>query len=188
MKSLSSTQIEKIRKQMVKFATLQLADKDLAEDVVQDALTNAYKHSASFRREAALKTWIFAILKNKILDLLRTRKRHIPVSSLCEEEESPSAFFDRQDHWLEHQEVTEWRGIAQSTYRKEFWAIFDICLNKLSAQQARVFMMREHLDMSSAEICHECEISLSNLNVLLYRARLRLQDCLSRNWFREESK
>lgn len=89
MKSLSSTQIEEIRKQMVKFATLQLADKDLAEDVVQDALTNAYKHSASFRREAALKTWIFAILKNKILDLLRTRKRHIPVSSLCEEEESP---------------------------------------------------------------------------------------------------
>ncbi len=55
MKSLSSTQIEEIRKQMVKFATLQLADKDLAEDVVQDALTNAYKHSASFGEKLHLK-------------------------------------------------------------------------------------------------------------------------------------
>lgn len=187
MNTLTSEQIDDIRHQMVKFAMLQLADKDLAEDVVQEALTNAYKYAESFRREAALKTWIFAILKNKIVDLIKKQHKLVPVSELCEEE-SQEAFFDQHGHWLEQRDVTEWQGVDQATYQKEFWAIVDICLNKLPAQQARVFMMREHLEMSSSEICCECEISLTNLNVLLHRARLRLQECLSLNWFSEESK
>ena len=92
MNTLTSEQIDDIRHQMVKFAMLQLADKDLAKDVVQEALTNAYKYAESFRHEAALKTWIFAILKNKIVDLIKKQHKLVPVSELCEEE-TQEAFF-----------------------------------------------------------------------------------------------
>lgn len=52
---ISPQQLDEIRTQMLKFAMLQLKDPDLAEDVVQDALLNAYKHAQSFKGKSALK-------------------------------------------------------------------------------------------------------------------------------------
>lgn len=181
---ISPEQLANIRQQMVKFAMLQLKDVDLVEDTVQEALASAYKNAHAFRGQAALKTWIFTILKNKIIDLLRSRQRLINVSELVEQEESD--FFDQTGYWnSEVYEPKEWNDVNQTVYKKEFWAIFDLCLNRLPAQQARVFMMREHLEMNTSEICEECQISPSNLHVILHRARLQLQSCLSRNWFQE---
>lgn len=180
---ISPQQLDEIRTQMLKFATLQLKDPDLAEDVVQDALLNAYKHAQDFKGKSALKTWIFAILKNKIIDLIHYRSRTLTVSEICEEE-SPNAFFNERNHWdLNYFTPNEWTSVQSSTYKQEFWAIFESCLEHLPAQQARIFMMREFLEMTSEEICQECEISSSNLHVILYRARLQLQACLSKNWF-----
>ena len=66
---LADTQfLESLRRQMLKFATLQLSDAHLAEDAVQEALIGALKNAGSFGGRAALKTWVFAILKNKIAD------------------------------------------------------------------------------------------------------------------------
>lgn len=176
-------QIEEIRSQMVKFAMLQLKDPDLAEDVVQDALVNAYKNAGAFKGKSALKTWIFAILKNKIIDLIHYRKRTVTVSEICDED-TPNHFFDERNHWdLNYFEPNEWSNVKSSTYKQEFWTIFESCLEHLPAQQARIFMMREYLEMTSDEICQECAISTSNLHVILYRARLQLHACLSKNWF-----
>lgn len=66
-KHISQLDLEEVRLQMVKFAVLQLKDLDLAEDVVQEALTNALKNIRTFEGKSALKTWIFAILKIKLL-------------------------------------------------------------------------------------------------------------------------
>ncbi|MGX2951172.1 sigma-70 family RNA polymerase sigma factor [Ursidibacter sp. B-7004-1] len=179
-------QIEDIRQQMVKFAVLQLKDPDLAEDVVQEALTSAYKNAESFKGKSALKTWVFAILKNKIIDLIHYRKRTVTVSEIYEED-APNAFFTERDHWdLAYFEPSEWQSVQSSTYKKEFWVVFETCLTQLPAQQARIFMMREYLEMNTDEICQECEISTSNLHVILFRARLQLQACLSKSWFGEK--
>ncbi len=70
---ISSEQLADIRQQMLKFAQLQLQDIALAEDMVQEAFVNAIKNIDNFQRKAALKTWIFAILKNKIIDYLRKK-------------------------------------------------------------------------------------------------------------------
>ncbi|QQF90204.1 sigma-70 family RNA polymerase sigma factor [Histophilus somni] len=182
-KHISQADLEEIRLQMVKFAVLQLKDLDLAEDVVQEALTSAVKNIRTFEGRAALKTWIFAILKNKIIDLIHSRNRMINVSEIYEED-APNAFFNDKGHWdLNHFEPNEWSDIQSATYKEEFWIVFAACLNRLPAQQARIFMMREYLELDSEQICQECEISTSNLHVLLYRARLQLQACLSKNWF-----
>ena len=62
---------------------------------------------------------------------------------------------------------------------EEFWLIFETCLTCLPAKQAKIFMMREFLELSSEEICQENQLSISNLHTTLYRARLQLQNCLS---------
>jgi len=67
--------LESLRRQMLKFATLQLSDANLAEDAVQEALIGALRNARTFAGRAALKTWVFAILKNKIADILRQKQR-----------------------------------------------------------------------------------------------------------------
>ncbi len=74
-----------LRRQMHKFALLQLADTESAEDAVREVLMSALKNQASFKSRASLKTWVFAILKNKIADILRQNKRFVFTDRLPEE-------------------------------------------------------------------------------------------------------
>ncbi len=67
----------------------------------------------------------------------------------------------------------------------QFWKVFETCLDHLPGKQAQVFMMREFIQLDSSEICDTADISLSNLNVMLHRARIRLRECLEDNWFVE---
>lgn len=50
--------IDDIRREMIRFAFLQLRDETLAEDVVQEALLAALDGTRSFGGRAALKTWV----------------------------------------------------------------------------------------------------------------------------------
>ncbi len=175
-----------LRRQMTKFATLQLRDATLAEDAVQEALVGALKNAAAFGGRAALKTWVFGILKNKIADTLRQRHRFVEASRLLhedEEDEDFAALFDERGHWTADAQPTPWMDPEGATRNRQFWKVFEACLDHLPGKQARIFMMREFVEMETREICDALGISVSNCNVMLHRARLRLRECLSGNWF-----
>ena len=84
--------IEDLRSQMVKFASMQLHDVHLAEDAVQEALAGALTNADHFGGRSALKTWVFAILKNKIADVLRHKKRLVNASSLINDDDENEDF------------------------------------------------------------------------------------------------
>lgn len=178
-----------LRTQMLKFATLQLGDSHLAEDAVQEALAGALKNAKSFGGKAALKTWVFAILKNKIADVLRHKQRQINTSSLSyqdDEDEDLAMLFDRKGHWQATEKPQAW-GNPEATFKQQqFWQVFEVCLEGLPPQQGRVFMMREFVGLETEEICAATDISMSNLFVTLHRARLRLAKCLEHKWFLKE--
>ncbi|MFA9488516.1 MULTISPECIES: sigma-70 family RNA polymerase sigma factor [unclassified Mannheimia] len=189
LRQIPPQQLEEIRLQMVKFAFLHLKQSDLAEDVVQEAFVNAYKYAESFKGDSALKTWLFAILKNKIVDLLKAKGKMVAVSELVEQEEQDLSekLFHENGIWdRDAYESSEWKNTDSQAYSEQFWQVFDLCLNHLPPSQARVFMMRTHLEMETEGICRECEISSANLHTLLYRARLQLQVCLTQKWFGEK--
>lgn len=178
--------LSELRQQMLGFALLQLADQPLAEDAVQDALMGAFKNAGSFSRRAALKTWVFAILKNKIADILRGRIKSVNASSILsdsEDEENLNTLFDTKGFWHTEERPADWDKPMEAVKSDHFWLVFDTCLNDLPESQAQVFMMREFIELESDEICDTLDISTSNLHVLLYRARLRLRECLENNWF-----
>ena len=66
--------------------------------------------------------------------------------------------------------------------------MMDFCLERLPPNTARVFMMREVLELESDEICMELSITSNNLWVILYRARMALRECLEKNWFAGEGR
>lgn len=178
--------LEALRAQMVRFATLQLNDRDLAEDAVQDALVSALRNAGSFAGRAALKTWVFAILKNRIIDVVRQRSRIVYTGSLVREDEDGDALpdlFDRRGHWKPDERPADWGVPDLALQDDHFWRVFEACLDGLPARQGRVFMMREFVGLEAGEICAEAGISTSNLHVLLHRARLRLRECLENKWF-----
>ncbi len=175
-----------LRQQMIKFAILQLRDKDMAEDAVQEALIGALKNVKFFDGRAALKTWVFAILKNKIIDILRQKKRLINVSDLLHEDDEDGdalALFDQKGFWRPDERPAEWGNPEVALRERDFWRVFEACLEGLPPRQARVFMMREFIELETDEICAAVEITVSNLNVMLHRARLRLRECLENKWY-----
>lgn len=184
---LADTDIEKLRQEMLAFARLQLNDAHLAEDAVQEALAGALKNSSSFSRKATLKTWVFSILRYKIADVLRGRYRE-PVQQECKDcSTDDDSYFDSAGHWQTGSAPRAWGNTDQLVTDEHFWRVFDACLEVLPGDQARVFMMREFVELDTHEICDALEIKPANLHVLLHRARLRLRACLSSSWFNAEA-
>ncbi|MFC0308686.1 sigma-70 family RNA polymerase sigma factor [Gallibacterium trehalosifermentans] len=179
-KTLFSTQeLNELHNKMLKFATIQLKDEHLAEDAVQEAFYIAFNKVEQFEQRASFKTWLFTILKNKVIDILREQQRYLLHSDQqANEDVIENRFFDQTEHWDIRFTPKPIIKAHLLIHQQEFWTILQCCLERLPQQQARVFMMREFMEFSSDEICFHEEISTSNLNVLLYRARLKLQDCL----------
>lgn len=186
--------IEPLRARMVRFARIQLRDEALAEDAVQEALLGALRNSPSFSGRSAFATWVFGILKNKITDALRSRIRDRSGSadrSVARESSGDAGddggpqFFDRKGMWKAENRPADWGDPHESLENAQFWRVFEACLDSLPEGQARVFMMRQMLELDSGEICAVAGLSVTNLHVLLHRARLRLRACLEGQWFRK---
>ena len=173
------------RRDMLRFALLQLRDQASAEDAVQEAMLSALEGADRFAERAKLKTWVFSILRNKIVDIIRKRIRE-PVYEHPEEEIDEADFdplFKENGHWQRDSRPGDWGDPAKSFENQRFWAVFDACLNRLPAATARVFMMRELLGLETEEICGELSMSSNNCWVVLHRARMGLRMCLDQKWF-----
>lgn len=178
---------EELQGPMLKFARLQLNDPSMAEDMVQEAFIGALKNARHFAGRSAFKTWMFAILKNKISDHLRKRYHQFEMTQSEADPDTSKLPFDESGHWRHDTRPSHWGNPEQDHHSNRFWHVFETCLNVLPGRQGKVFMMREYLELSSAEICESESISLNNLHIVLYRARMRLQQCLNMNWYEGES-
>jgi RNA polymerase sigma-70 factor (ECF subfamily) len=173
------------RAYLLRVAQLQLRDHAQAEDVVQETLLAALEAQDRFAGKSSVKTWLTGILKHKIVDAIRKKSREPAVSALDEEADIDDLdiFFDAndRDHW--DTKPAEWRNPERDLEQKQFMSMMDFCLEKLPPNTARVFMLREVMELESDEICKELNITSTNLWVILYRARMLLRKCLEQNWF-----
>jgi RNA polymerase sigma-70 factor (ECF subfamily) len=180
-------QLEAMRPQLVRFAQLQLRNEALAEDAVQDALIAVLEKPERFGGQSTLRTYVTGILKFKIIDTLRsaTRERQIDTCDDQSEDDAIDALFAADGHARDM--PRQWGDPDGTLEQKDFFRVLEVCLEKLPAKTARIFMMREWLELDTDEICKELAITSSNAWVLLYRARLRLRECLDLNWFGNHS-
>ena len=184
---LFETELNRLRPTLLRFAVLQLRDEQAAEDVVQDTLLAALQGRERFAGRAQLKTWLVAILKNKIVDRIRQRCREAPLPEAGDSEaEEFDALFGDDGHWREV--PADWGDPARAFEQGRFYDVLELCMQALPENLARVFLMREVLEMETDEICKELAITPSNCWVVLYRARMRLRECLQLRWFGEGAK
>ncbi|TDW99609.1 sigma-70 family RNA polymerase sigma factor [Dinghuibacter silviterrae] len=168
---------------LYRFALVRVSDGELARDLVQETFIAAWKGLGSFEGQASEKTWLYSILRNKIVDHYRAEARNI-VGRLEESREDEHVFFDEAEHWRGDTAPRDWGGAhGSSVEKKEFYGVLERCKEKLARIQAAVFTMKYLDDLDSEDICKELCISSSNYWVLLHRAKLHLRQCLERNWF-----
>jgi len=179
-----SAQLEAHRGYLFRVAKLQLRDDALAEDVVQETLLAALSGSG-FSGKSSLKTWLTGILKHKIVDAIRRKQREPLLASTfddeCDIEDLDGLFRGPFSSW--DSPPADWGDPEQALNQRQFFDVMDFCLEKLPPNTARVFMMREVMELESDEICRELAITTNNLWVILYRARMSLRECVEKNWF-----
>jgi RNA polymerase sigma-70 factor (ECF subfamily) len=179
-----AAEIEPHRSYLMRIATLQLRDRDAAEDVVQDTLVAALAGQSGFTGRSSLKTWLTGILKHKIVDAIRRRQREPLLEASLPEETDLDDFdplFNERGAW--DAVPAQWNDPEAALSRSQFFDILEFCLDRLPPNTGRVFMMREVMELESEEICKELRITSNNLWVILYRARMALRLCLQQNWF-----
>lgn len=149
-----------------------LKDDGEAEDVLQDAYLDAYRHIHQFKGGAQLSTWLTRIVVNRALMRVRAQRRERTVLS-----------FERQ-HVLDGPppDLVDVRAESPqaSALRAELRQLLERTIDGLPLAFRTVFVMREVEDMSAAEIAESLDIPLATVRTRLFRARGLLRAALER--------
>jgi RNA polymerase sigma-70 factor (ECF subfamily) len=137
-----------------------LGDESDAEDATQDAFVQAWRNLAGFRADAAFSTWMYRIVTNRCLNLLRARRRTEPLS---ERHEASTARPDR---------------IAEAR-----WQVEDLkrAIDRLTPEQRAPLILRELEGCSYEQIAEALDLSIPAVKSRLHRARLELLAAM-REW------
>jgi RNA polymerase sigma-70 factor (ECF subfamily) len=149
------------RSYLVQFARRRLLDPALAEDLVHDVFEAVVTGRARFGGRSALRSWLVAILKHKIVDLVRQRSGHdsLDAGGGDEGEDEGLALTCPQPR---PDELAEQRERLALTLAR---------IAGLPDSLRRVVELRLLQDDSTENVCRELAISEQNLFVRLHRAR-----------------
>ena len=149
------------RPYLVRFAQRQLRDPALAEDAVHDVFEAVLSGRASFGGRAALRSWLTAVLKNKIVDQLRKCANH----DTLDDETAASAAHSVACPNPRPDEVAEQRERLARTLAK---------IDALPPSLRQALRLRVLEEGTTEAVCKELGISEENLFVRIHRARKQL--------------
>jgi RNA polymerase sigma-70 factor (ECF subfamily) len=171
------------------YATYRVNNTEEARDLVQDTFLSALRAKDTFKAGSSEKTWLVAILKNKIIDYYRKRATQSIGESIDGNQIAGgyNDFFDEdgdhEGHWKNEAQPKSWPAAAYlPVERKEFYEILNKCLSVLPAKWAAVFRLKNMEEVETETICKELNVSSSNYWIMMHRAKLQLRRCMELNW------
>jgi RNA polymerase sigma-70 factor (ECF subfamily) len=167
---------------LYRYALLRLRHAQDAEDLVQETLLAGFRARERFAGRSAVRSWLTAILKRKIIDWHRAKGRRERAFDPRPAEDLLDDLFDARGKW--RVDPGAWEPAPDALLEsREFWQVLRRCLGRLPARLAQVFILREIEERSNQEVRKALQVSPSNLWVLLHRARVGLSRCLDLHWF-----
>jgi len=164
------------------YAIRRINNEELAKDLVQETFLAALEKVDKFEGKSSERTWLTAILKNKIIDVYRKKSSGLNKDVQAAEHEQQD-FFESDGHWSpEHKPLSFGIDTVDPLHNKEFNHILQQCMQKLPALWLAVFTMKHIDDEDTTIICTELKVSPSNFWVIIHRAKINLRACLQKNW------
>ncbi len=164
--------------------------KETAEDLVQDSFLVAFQSFANFEGKSNPKTWLFAILNNKISDYYRKHFRDPAVSEQRRSEHASyslfDTLFDNNEQWVKEQRPHGWPHDAENVLDDEaFNKVLQLCMEKLPATWFYAIQLKYLEEKKGTLICQELQITPTKFWQILHRSKLQLRKCLDNNWFKK---
>ena len=135
-----------------------LGNPDDASDAVQDSFATVLGRPLAYdAAKGPLKPWFLRVVRNKCLDLLRRRRPDdVPADELPDRQATPeqAAEIDDRDRELK------------------------LALATITNDQRQIVILRDHLDLSYAEVADVLDVAPGTVMSRLHRARLALREVL----------
>jgi RNA polymerase sigma-70 factor (ECF subfamily) len=164
---------------LFRVARRQLRSDAHAEDAVQETLLAALTAQSRYAGDASVRTWLTGILKHKIVDQIRRQVRETEIPRDADGEEALDSLFQSDGHWAEP--VRAWGNPHTEAELSQLRRVLSECADRLKPLMSQVFSLRELAGLETEAICKELGITPTNCWVLLHRARLFMQQCLTQN-------
>lgn len=142
-----------------------LGDRQLAEDVTQDAYIQIWQNAPAFaERKGSAKAWMLSILRYRAIDqrrrMLRTELSSDPLDERAPDPKAPDPE-------------------ASAAMNEEAGALH-ACLEELSDDQARAIRMAYHGGLTQEEVSSAMTAPLGTVKSWIRRGLAALKECLSR--------
>ncbi len=164
MQSLSEKVWLEFRQELQHFLLSKTGDKELANDLVQETLISGYQAKNELKNIHKLKSWLFKIAQNKLIDHYRKLSKNQTIS------------FDLAYHD---------KGVIDTDSYNSLIECLDFLIQMLPTQERHIL---QHCDLANRPqkvVAAELSIPLSTLKSKVQRARKKLRDklfaCCPRN-------
>lgn len=143
---------------------------DQAEDIVQEAFLRLHRNLASFRGESSIGTWLYRTVTHVAIDHLRREKLRQRLfffrssNDAIDPLDTARDFHNNPDHALIANELS---------------GVMNNALQKLSARQRTIFILRHHEGLSIREIATTLALQEGTVKAHLHRAMTVLRSTLS---------
>lgn len=142
-----------------------LGNREDAEDVTQEAFLKAYRSLDSFRGDSKFSVWLYRIVSNLCLDLLRSRQRKPTQSLTVEDDDGEIGELEISDEHFSPEKLLDRKLTRESVQRG---------LAALPDDARQILLLRELQGMSYEEIGQALGLEPGTVKSRIFRARKRL--------------
>lgn len=138
-------------------------DSQEAEDITQEVFVRLWKNLHTYKQEVKLTTWLYKIVTNRCLDLLksrhgRQRKNQVDVDNT---------------HFVQDRSTPE-----KEFQQQELSKIIHAAADELTTKQKAVFILRDLEGLSQEEVSEALSMSTGNVKSNLFYARKKMAEKL----------
>ena len=161
--------IEKYTKLVYSSIYRLIKNKTEAEDIFQEVFIELHRSAEHLKNDNDISGWLFKVAYNKSISFLRKKNpakaNFIPEDQSEQESVQPKRFIETETphHKLLEQEA-------------EF-ILYD-AIDQLPEMQKKALLLHKFEDYSHKEIAEQLDISLSSVESLIYRAKVKLRKLL----------
>jgi RNA polymerase sigma factor (sigma-70 family) len=155
------------RKPVAAYVFRWVRDWERAEEIAQDVFLSVFRRLPERGSAVRFRPWVLEIARNAAIDDYRVRQRRVTETSLS----------DMEDHAVD---TTSLRSVElcpdRAVERRQSLGDLQAAFGGLPDRQHRILVMREFEGRTYDEIGRRMELSRSQVESLLFRARRKLAD------------
>ena len=140
-------------------------NREEAEEIAQDAFMKAYRALGRFRMKSSFETWLYRIVYNTAISLVRARKKGI-----LSIEDFPADALDFMTFNKSEED-------AENEYRN---SLVNFALQKINEEERAIISLYYYDELDTGEISEITGISKSNIKVRLFRARQKMIEIIEK--------